>query len=111
MPHSSRWAYLTSAEVLERRRGHAPRLTGESLPATKRVASQSVSPPGAGTAYPEHRVLRGTMVQDGHGILCVTAVGDSPEIGKTARAAAENPQEPTPLTRQLERLSKVIGVF
>src|SRR3990172_5381512 len=33
------------------------RLTGESLPATKRVASQSVSPPGAGTAYPEHRVL------------------------------------------------------
>ena len=87
------------------------RLTGESLPATKRVASQSVSPPGAGTAYPEHRVLRGTMVQDGHGTLCVTAVGDSTEIGKTARAAAENPQEPTPLTRQLERLSKVIGVF
>ncbi|HOT30520.1 MAG TPA: calcium-translocating P-type ATPase, PMCA-type, partial [Candidatus Ozemobacteraceae bacterium] len=40
----------------------------------------------------------------------VTSVGDGTEIGQTARAAAEESGEETPLHRQLERLSKVIGV-
>ena len=41
----------------------------------------------------------------------ITAVGDQTEMGRTARAAAEANPEPTPLTRQLLRLSKLIGVF
>jgi Ca2+-transporting ATPase len=87
------------------------RLTGESLPADKRVMGRGVPGSLADAAYPENRILRSTMIADGHGIIRVTAVGDSTEIGKTARAAAEKPEEPTPLTRQLDRLSKVIGVF
>ena len=55
-------------------------------------------------------VLRGTTVADGHGVMRVTAVGDHTEIGRTARAAAEEHDPETPLNRQLERLSKLIGV-
>lgn len=85
------------------------RLTGESMPVTK-VALDSVGPDSAVSAYPSHRALRGTLVRDGHGVLQITAVGDSTEIGNTARASAEDAEESTPLNRQLERLSKVIGV-
>ncbi len=38
------------------------------------------------------------------------AVGDATEIGQTARAAAEDTDEKSPLNQQLERLSKWIGV-
>ncbi|MFC1706879.1 calcium-translocating P-type ATPase, PMCA-type [Planctomycetota bacterium] len=85
------------------------RLTGESHPVRKH-------PPNEGEvtgeeAYPPHQLLRGTLVADGHGTVVVSATGDRTEIGKTARAAAEDPQEQTPLNRQLDKLSKLIGVF
>lgn len=86
-------------------------LTGESEP-NKKVARDF---PGKDqmrkTAYPPDQVLRGCMLLDGHGTFEVTAVGDSTEIGKTARAAAEETGEVTPLNRQLEKLSKWIGVI
>ena len=87
------------------------RLTGESLPAAKRVIGEGDRPSHEGAAYPENALLRGSMIADGHGTMRVTAVGDSTEIGHTARAAAEQTGEQTPLNRQLERLSKLIGVF
>ena len=86
------------------------RLTGESVPVNKMSAEQVAAHPAKEHAYPPDRVLRGTMVADGHATLQVTAVGDGTEIGKTARAAAEETGEVTPLNRQLERLSKLIGV-
>lgn len=90
------------------------RLTGESHPAHKFVrdpARKKTSVKAeADTAYPPHRLLRSTLVADGHGAMIVTAVGDHTEIGMTARAAAEETGEVTPLNRQLERLSKLIGV-
>lgn len=85
------------------------RLTGESVPVTKIPAGEAEDETGD-TAYPRFRMFRGTLVADGHGMVKVTAVGDSTEIGKTARAAAEETDEVTPLNRQLERLSKLIGV-
>jgi Ca2+-transporting ATPase len=87
------------------------RLTGESVSAAKRVIGDGDRPSHDGAAYPENVLLRGSMIADGHGTMRITAVGDSTEIGRTARAAAEATGEQTPLTRQLERLSKVIGVF
>ena len=60
--------------------------------------------------YPLHRIYRGTLVQDGHGIFRIESVGDATEIGKTAREAAAVSEERTPLSRQLDGLSKVIGV-
>lgn len=85
------------------------KLTGESLPVAKGTADK---PHAAGTehAYPRHRLNRGTMVADGHATFRATAVGDGTDIGKTARAAAEQADEPTPLNEQLDRLSKIIGI-
>ncbi len=87
------------------------RLTGESNPvekfATEQVAAHET---GKEHAYPPDKLLRGCMVADGHGTVRATAVGDGTEIGKTARAAAEETGETTPLNQQLERLSKLIGV-
>ena len=86
-------------------------LTGESAAVSKypeedpRSASEQRE-----TAYPQHLVYRGTMVQDGHGVFRIEAVGDGTEIGRTAREASETPDERTPLSRRLDGLSKVIGV-
>ncbi|MBA4188747.1 MAG: calcium-translocating P-type ATPase, PMCA-type [Planctomycetaceae bacterium] len=85
------------------------KLTGESVPVTKTVAGHAATQ-GHDHAYPPHRLTRGSLVADGHGIVRVTAVGDGTEIGKTARAAAEESGETTPLNEQLERLSKIIGI-
>lgn len=90
------------------------KLTGESAPVSKRkIATGEDSAretEALHEAYEPFRALRSTMVVDGHGVMQITSVGDGTEIGRTARAAAEESGEETPLHRQLERLSKVIGV-
>jgi Ca2+-transporting ATPase len=84
-------------------------LTGESVPVGKRP--QAAAEEGeTGLAYPRHHVLRGTFVSDGHALARIISVGDNSEIGRTARAAAEETETETPLNRQLGRLSQVIGV-
>ena len=87
------------------------KLTGESVPVSKfdkdTLAQKTQTKE---SAYSADKLLSGTMVMDGHGIMEVTAVGDSTEIGKTARAAAEETGEETPLNKQLDKLSKLIGV-
>ncbi|HEX2211820.1 MAG TPA: calcium-translocating P-type ATPase, PMCA-type [Longimicrobium sp.] len=80
-------------------------LTGELVAAKDHTREDA----GEGT-YPANRVYRGTTVADGSGILVVQSVGDATEIGRTARAAAEDTDEKSPLNQQLERLSKWIGV-
>ncbi len=84
------------------------RLTGESVPVNKVAKGHAKDPEG--TAYSSDMLYRGTTVADGHGVMRVIAVGDKSELGKTARAAAEETEEETPLNVQLERLSKLIGV-
>jgi Ca2+-transporting ATPase len=85
-------------------------LTGESEPNTKVARDNPQKHSLKKTTYPADMVLRGAMAIDGHGIFEVAAVGDSTEIGKTVRAAAEETGEVTPLNQQLEKLSKVIGI-
>jgi Ca2+-transporting ATPase len=85
------------------------RLSGESSPVTKTSDTDPLNTTHAESVFPANRVYRGTMAMDGHGIVEVTAVGDSSEIGKTAHAAAEETEEKTPLNRQLERLSNFRG--
>ncbi|MDR3132447.1 MAG: HAD-IC family P-type ATPase, partial [Prevotellaceae bacterium] len=80
-------------------------LNGESLPSHK-----TAEPAGSfATAYSPNVVLRSTMVAEGQGVMRVTAVGDATEIGKTAREATGMSGEDTPLNKQLNRLSKIIG--
>ena len=82
-------------------------LTGESLPVRKHAESGEEPLPGA---YAANIVLRSTMVTEGHGVICVTHVGDATEIGKVARAAAEEDDTKSPLNQQLDDLSKGINV-
>lgn len=63
----------------------------------------------ADATYPSNEVLRGTTVADGYGVLVVTAVGNATEAGRVTEQATIVHDEPTPLNRQLTRLSKLIG--
>lgn len=80
-------------------------LTGE--PETDKTADPAHFDPEA--TYPSDRVLRGTTVADGYGRFVVTAVGDATEAGRVTEQAAVLSDEPTPLSRQLARLSRFIG--
>jgi Ca2+-transporting ATPase len=81
-------------------------LTGESMPAEKRPYTEGET---SEEPYPDFKVFKGTLVRSGHAIIRVHAVGDNAEMGQTARLASEERSEKTPLNRQLEGLSKVIG--
>ena len=59
--------------------------------------------------YASNRVMRGTTVVDGHGMMKVLQVGDATEIGKVARQSTEQSGEPTPLNIQLTKLAKLIA--
>ena len=80
-------------------------LNGESAPSRKTHIPVREF---AGT-YSPNCIYRGTTVSEGDGIMEVTAVGDNTEIGKTARQAAELTGAKTPLNKQLDKLSGVIG--
>ena len=80
-------------------------LTGE--PVCDKSADPAAADPDA--TYPTNRLLRGTTVVDGYGELIVTAVGDRSEAGRVAGQATMRTEEPTPLNRQLTRLSTLIG--
>ncbi len=59
--------------------------------------------------YPSNMLLRGTAVMDGYGRMVVTAVGDRSEAGRVTEQATVRSGDPTPLDRQLTRLSRLIG--
>ncbi len=61
--------------------------------------------------YPSNRVLRGTTVVDGHGVLRVDLVGDATEYGKVNQGAQIDNDVETPLQGQLRRLAGVISKF
>lgn len=84
-------------------------LTGESVPVSKFTKEDAEKIQPKHSTYEAYEVKRGTFVTDGNGIIKISAVGDNTDIGKTARAAAEETGRKTPLTIQLEKLSKLIG--
>ncbi len=81
-------------------------LTGESLPVSKgsaRVAG-SEAPLGEGTDM----VYMNTSVTRGTGQFVVTSTGMATEVGHISGMLEAQPQVETPLTRQLDRLSRQI---
>lgn len=60
--------------------------------------------------YPSNNVLKGTTVIEGYCVARVTKVGDMTESGKVFEAAQVRDSGPTPLTRELKGLSKVITI-
>ena len=80
-------------------------LTGEPMcrknPPTE---SPDYSPNGdADATFPEHHVMRGTKVLEGHGVCRVFAVGDHTENGRGMEAAQIDERACTPLYEQLDR--------
>ncbi len=86
-------------------------LTGEAIPVTKTAEINISSDSQTKYAYPPNKVLRDTVVNDGHGTIKITAVGDETEIGKTARCVLDITDVETPLNLQLKRLSNLIGIL
>lgn len=59
--------------------------------------------------YASNMVMCGTTVVDGYGVMEVTAVGDRTEFGRVAEQSTVDSDERTPLSIQLEDLSRKIG--
>ena len=80
-------------------------LTGEPV-AHKTVNPDDFDPDAT---FPSDTAMRGTTVMEGHGIMQVTAVGDSTENGKVFEAAQIDNSVKTPLNEQLDRLGTLIS--
>lgn len=63
------------------------------------------------STYPSNHVLKGTKVMEGHGMMRVTAVGDSTEQGKVFVAAQIDNSVRTPLDEQLDWLGGLVAKF
>ena len=79
-------------------------LTGESLPAQKRL-------PGEGVPTRAGQVFSGTLVVTGHGYAEVSAIGPRSELGRIGRALGEITPEKTGLERETARIVKLVAVF
>lgn len=79
-------------------------LTGE--PVCHKTTDESQFDPEA--TFPSDHVMRGTKVMEGHGMMQVTAVGDSTENGKVFTAAQIDNSVKTPLNEQLDGLGRLV---
>ncbi len=79
-------------------------LTGE--PVCRKTTDEAQFDPEA--TFPSNHALRGTKVMEGHGVMRVTAVGDSTENGKVFVASTIDDSVKTPLNEQLDGLGKLI---
>ncbi|MFB2580474.1 cation-translocating P-type ATPase [Herbiconiux sp. P15] len=83
-------------------------LTGESLPAEKRIAPVP-APSGIGDRL--NMVFSGTHVTAGDGTAVITATGLDTEIGRIHALVTGTKNTATPLTRQLDSFSKRISIL
>ncbi|MBP6713942.1 MAG: cation-translocating P-type ATPase [Aliarcobacter sp.] len=86
------------------------KLTGESVPVNK-LPEKKIEGKNTKTAYAPNQVLSSTIVQNGYGLMRVSAVGENTEIGKTTKEALEENEDPSPLQKQLDKTAQVIGVI
>ncbi|MDE5774124.1 MAG: calcium-translocating P-type ATPase, PMCA-type [Muribaculaceae bacterium] len=61
--------------------------------------------------FPSNRVLRGTKIMEGHGVMRVLAVGDHTEQGKVMQSAQIDRSVMTPLSIQLDNLGRLISKY
>ncbi|MBO7609100.1 MAG: calcium-translocating P-type ATPase, PMCA-type [Muribaculaceae bacterium] len=61
------------------------------------------------STYPKNKLLRGSVVMEGNGIMQVERVGDSTEYGKVATEAQIDSDVATPLMKQLDHLGRLIA--
>lgn len=84
-------------------------LTGEPL-ASKYVPAEGEAATSSSTAaYPVDRLMKGTTVMEGNGVMQVTAVGDASEYGRVCQATQIDSGVHTPLNRQLNYLGRFLS--
>lgn len=57
------------------------------------------------------RLLRGSTVTHGRGVMRVTSVGDATKLGQAGAAAVAEREEPSPLRLQLDGIARAIAFF
>ena len=82
-------------------------LTGESLPVGKRPGRLD-QPKALGDRT--NMVFNGTAVTQGTGRMIVTSTGMETQVGKIADMLADTQEEPTPLQKEMARVSKLLGL-
>lgn len=80
-------------------------LTGEPMCAKTAIASEFDSQ----ATFPSNHVMKGTKVMEGHGIMCVLAIGDHTEQGKVFEAVQIDNSVKTPLDEQLDGLGRLVA--
>lgn len=84
-------------------------LTGESVPFSKMTKEQAQGKAFERTFKP-YELFRSAIVVEGSCIMRVSAVGNNTGIGKILIEVIEEEDVQTPLNKQLDKLSKFIGV-
>lgn len=84
-------------------------LTGESMPVAK--STDDLDDPNVPLAERTNTVFLHTQVTKGRAVIVVAATGPATEIGQIAAMIAAEPESPTPLQRQLDRLGKVLAAI
>ncbi|MGB9928613.1 MAG: cation-translocating P-type ATPase [Methanosarcina sp.] len=82
-------------------------LTGESLPVLKDPLPISEE---VGLGDRDNMIFSGTVAVYGHGRAVVTATGMQTEIGRIAGMLKAEPEEVTPLQKELHRVGKLLGL-
>ena len=80
--------------------------TGESVICHKSVDTENAK---SSSAYPVNKLLRGSNVKEGYGVMRVEAVGDATEYGSIYKDAKIEHDTETPLMRQFNKLGKLIA--
>lgn len=80
--------------------------TGESVICHKSEHTEATE---SQSAYPVNKLLRGSSVKEGHGVMRVTAVGDATEYGGIYKDAKIEHDTETPLMKQFDKLGKLIA--
>ncbi|MCV7319336.1 haloacid dehalogenase [Mycolicibacterium confluentis] len=82
-------------------------LTGESEPVTKSAATLTEHLP---LGDRRDMVFRGTSVVQGVGRAVVTATGMGTEVGSIAEMLEDTREEPSPLQKEITRVSRLLGI-
>jgi magnesium-transporting ATPase (P-type) len=100
-------ARLISAERL---RIDVSSLTGESRPIPRTVESISAAP-DAGAVTLSNLVFAGTTVASGRGEAVVFATGANTEFGRIAQLTQSQDERPSPLQRELKRVTRFVTIL
>jgi P-type Ca2+ transporter type 2C len=95
--------------VAERLRVDMSSLTGESRPVPR--TAQSVEVAGRVSPALPNLVFAGTSVVSGRGEAVVCATGANTEFGRIAQLTQEQTEQPSPLQRELESVTRVVTLL